>query len=178
MDGKIMTKRMLAVATLGLFFASGAQAQSIWSGRFAYENNPATAYPPNEFSLDLFGNYATRDKSGHSGDAWGLGLGANYFFTRNLGIGADTYADAFQVPYLINGSVIYRYPVMETGLAPYGFAGFGRQWEHAGQWTGHLGIGLEFRFNPHTGVFLDARRVFPDQTRDYAVWRAGLRLGF
>ena len=116
-----MMKRMLALAFWSLLIASGAQAQSIWSGRFAYENNAATAYPPNEFSLDLFGDYATRDKSGHSGDAWGLGLGANYFFTRNLGIGADTYADAFQVPYLLNGSVIYRYPLMETGLAPYGF---------------------------------------------------------
>ena len=169
---------MVGIALVGFWAGSNIHAQNVWAGRFAYEPTGESAYPSHEFSLDLGGNYATRDKSGHDTDAWGLTVGVNYFFTEHFGIGADTYADAFTRPYLLNGSVIYRHPLKEFGLAPYGFAGFGRQWEHAGQWTGHLGAGLEYRLNAHTGLFLDARRVFADQTKDYAVWRAGLRLGF
>ena len=156
----------------------GLQGQSVWPGRLSYDRSGPAGYVANEFSVDLFGNYATRDKHGNNTDAWGIGGGINYFFTRNFGIGADTYADAFTVPYLLNGSVIYRYPLGESGMAPYGFAGFGRQWDHAGQWTEHLGLGMEFRINSRTGLFLDARRVFAPQTGDYAVWRAGLRLAF
>ena len=44
--------------------------------------------------------------------------------------------------------------------------------------SGHIGLGVEYRFNARTGVFLDARRVFPDSTDDYALWRFGLRLAF
>jgi hypothetical protein len=128
--------------------------------------------------VDLLGGYATRDKRGRDKDAFGIGAGVNYFFTRNIGVGADTYADAFNVPYQLNASGIFRYPIPDTGLAPYAFGGFGRQWEFAPQWTGHLGLGLEFRLNAHTGIFLDARRVFAGQTSDYALWRTGLRIGF
>ena len=93
-------------------------------------------------------------------------------------MGADTYADAFEAPYLLNFSGIYRYPIQDMGFAPYAFAGFGRQWEHAAQWTGHIGAGIEYRVNMHTGVFFDGRRVFTDITKDYSLWRFGLRLGF
>src|SRR5256885_8890545 len=48
-----------------------------------------------EFSLDLLGSYATRNRHGHS-DAFGFGVGANYFWMRYFGVGLDTYADAFR----------------------------------------------------------------------------------
>jgi hypothetical protein len=175
-----MMKKQIATS-LGviLLAAFAAQGQNgFWSGRFGYDQVGGNAYNAQEFSLDLMGMYATRDKSGQDVDAWGLGVGLNYFFTRNMGVGADTYADAFEVPYLLNASFIYRYPVSDTGFAPYGFAGFGRQWEHAPQWMGHIGLGIEYRINVRTGVFVDARRVFPVETGDYAVWRAGMRFGF
>jgi hypothetical protein len=126
----------------------------------------------------LFGGYATRDKGGADQDAAGPGIGVNYFFTENFGIGADTYADAFEPPYLLTTSGIFRYPLGDSGLAPYAFAGFGRQWDHAAQWMGHLGAGAEFRFNAHTGFFIDARRVFPVNTDDFALWRFGFRVAF
>ena len=90
----------------------------------------------------------------------------------------DSYFDAFEAPYLLNASGIFRYPVGGTSLSPYGFGGFGRQWEHAAQWQSHVGAGVEYRLNSRTGVFVDGRRVFPDRTRDLAVWRFGLRFGF
>lgn len=143
----------------------------------AQRTTASDLYTGHEASLDLFGFYGSRDKSGH-GDALGIGAGGNYFFDRHWGVGADTYADAFNTPYMLNGSLIFRYPIGETPIAPYGFAGFGRQWEHAAQWTGHLGVGAEYRLNHRTGAFADLREVFPDNTRDYTVFRFGFRIKF
>src|SRR5437764_1040679 len=130
----MMIKSMLAIIALGILAVTAAEAQGFWSGRFDYDSGGG--YAPREFSLDLFGSYATRDRHGSGSDAWGIGAGFNFFFTHYLGIGVDTYADAFETPYLLNGSAIARYPVPETALAPYAFAGFGRQWDFAPQWLG------------------------------------------
>jgi len=89
-------------------------------------------YSRNEFSLDLYGFGASRDKDGNSTATWGPGVGANYFFTKTIGVGADSSADAFTVPYMLNGSGIYRYPFNDSGFAAYGIAGFGRQWRRPG----------------------------------------------
>ena len=150
-------------------------AQSSWPDRFAYSPGSAT-FGPRELSVDLFGGYATRDKGGADTDAYGIGVGVNYFIFDNIGVGVDTYADAFTTPYLLNVSGIYRYPIAQLGLAPYAFAGFGRQWEHDPRWTGHFGAGVEYRFNTKTGVFVDGRRVFGGD--DYALWRLGFRFAF
>ncbi len=132
------------------------------------------SFEPKEFSLDGFGFTATRDKGGADKQAWGLGAGLNYFFTECWGLGVETYADAFEVPYLLNGSALFRYP-LDDFLAPYAFAGFGRQWEHAPQWLGHVGIGLDFRVFARTSLFADLRGVFPGNTKDYALVRFGFR---
>src|SRR5688572_8471453 len=104
-------------------------------------------------TYDLFGNWATRDKDGDDGNALGIGAGVNYFFTENIGVGLDTYTDGIRIPYMLNASVIYRL-VTERALNPYGFAGLGRQWDHASQWTGHFGLGAEYKWQPNLGVFL------------------------
>ncbi len=164
----------MAVTLLGLTGLS-ALAQSSWSDRLNYAPQ-AAVFGPREFSFDILGGYATRDKGGADDDAFGIGAGVNYFIFDNIGVGIDTYADAFTAPYLLNFSGIYRYPIKDLGLAPYGFGGFGRQWEHNPRWTGHLGAGAEYRFNTKTGVFLDGRRVFGGD--DYALWRLGFRFAF
>jgi hypothetical protein len=157
---------MLIIATLGLLAAGALRAQ------------PADAgfYGPSELSGDLYGFTASRDRGGADQQAWGPGVGVNYFITRNLGIGADSYADAFKLPYQANASAIFRYPLGDSGLAPYGFAGAGRQWDNRAQWLGHLGIGLEYRFSERTGVFADVREVFPEKTADSIVFRVGFRI--
>jgi hypothetical protein len=151
---------------------------STWSDRWKYDKENHTKFMPNEGSIDLFGTYATRDRFGNGEDGWGGGIGVNYFLTRYVGIGADSYIEEWKVPYRVNGSLFIRLPIDPVGLAPYVFAGGGRQWKYAPQWTAHAGAGLEFRLNSHTGFFADARRVFADRTEDYALWRAGLRLVF
>ena len=170
-------KQLEGIGIVSIVAACSTQGQAFLVDRLAWSPTGA-GYAPREFSIDFGGGYATRDKGGADKDAFGIALGVNYFITENIGAGVDTYADAFTAPYALNFSGIYRYPISDTGFAPYGFAGFGRQWEHAAQWTGHIGLGLEFRVNTHTGLFLDGRRVFADTTSDYALWRLGLRFGF
>lgn len=157
-------KTLPLVVALGILGSSAAVAAS-------------DLYSANEGSLDLFGFYGSKDKNGHS-DAWGMGVGGNYFFTENIGAGLDTYADAFELPYLLNASAIYRYPIGDTAFAPYGFGGLGREWTHTAQWMGHVGGGVEYRMRQQTGLFADIRGVFPSETKDYAVLRFGFRIRF
>lgn len=170
----------LLMAFVGLMTVVAAQAQDFWSDHIEF-NPTAATFNDNEFSLDLFGFRGSLDKDGRDGGAWGPGVGLNYYITHCFGIGADSYADAFNDPYILNVNALARYPldgVGLPGLAPYGFFGIGRQWIHAAQWMGDVGAGLEYRFAPKTGAFTDLRGVFPGVTRNYVVWRFGIRIVF
>jgi hypothetical protein len=158
------TKLLFAIGA-GMLCGVGAMAQS------------TELFPSHEASMDLFGFYGSRDKGGNR-DAWGMGAGFNYFITQNIGVGADTYMDAFTIPYLLNGQGIFRYPLKRLPMAPYVFAGAGRQWTHAAQWLGDIGVGLDYRFQPKMGAFVDVREVFPTETQDYTVLRFGFRFTF
>jgi hypothetical protein len=159
-------RTVLVAAAVGLMAISAKRAAG------------SDLFTGNELSGDVYGFAATHDKSGHGDAAAGPGVGLNYFFTPNLGLGVDSYADAFDLPYLLNASGIFRYPIGESRIALSGFAGFGRQWNHAPQWTGHIGGGAEYRFDRRTSFFVDVRGVFPENTKDYALFRFGLRMKF
>lgn len=135
------------------------------------------SYAQKNFSYDLYGVYATRDKDGSDDDEFGLGVGVNYFFDEHMGVGLDSYAASIDWPYMLNASFIYRLSQVKP-VTPYAFAGFGRQWEHAAQWTGHIGGGAEFDLRSGTTLFADARLVLADKTSNYGVVRVGVRLGF
>ncbi|HYG23034.1 MAG TPA: hypothetical protein VEH04_09645 [Verrucomicrobiae bacterium] len=155
-------------------------AQPNWVSRFEYQAS-SDAFRAGETQLDMFGLYATSDRDNFSEDTWGLGIGGNYFVTDQLGFGLDTYVADVDWPKHIEASVIGRYPLYERyhlSMAPYGFVGIGRQFFDKGQWTGHIGGGVEYRLNHSTGVFLDLRGVFADQSKDFMVWRFGVRLVF
>ena len=172
-------KKLLVIAVLGLCSASSF-AQTYWSERFRYDRESATLFNPNELSLDMFGTYADRDKFNTEGDFWGGGLGLNYFLTRYIGIGADSYIEEWKLPYRVNGSLILRLPIDQLSMAPYLFGGGGREFKYLTQWTYHVGGGLEIRLNSHTGIFADGRRVFSDRdgVKDTALVRFGFRMGF
>ena len=129
------------------------------------------------FSYDIFGMYASQDHDGNDHDELGLGTGVNYFFNMNMGVGIDTYVDSVIWPYLLNGSFIYRFAQVQP-VMPYAYAGVGRKWAHAPQWTGHLGAGVQYELAPGRSVFADARLVLPDETDTYGVIRAGIRFDF
>ena len=179
------TKGWLIIASgvlMGLGLETTRSAEFSSQSLLGLDDRGTGLYRANEFSLDLYGFGASRDKDGNSETAWGPGVGANYFFTKTLGVGADSSADAFEVPYMLNGSGIFRYPFEETGFAVYGFGGFGRQWKHSPQWLGHIGVGGEYRCNPKGSYvgsfFVDVREEFPTETKDYTVFRFGFRIPF
>jgi hypothetical protein len=139
-----------------------------WEERFRNESD-ADLCRPAEIPIDLFGSCADRD-------AWGGGLGANFFSSRMIGIGVDSQTDRCQSPQHANGSPIVR-PPSNTGFAPYRFGGAGCDWDNT-QWTAQGRRGLELRFNKVVGLFADRRRVFPEDTPDYRSARAGIRVTF
>ena len=111
---------------------------------------------------------------------WGGGVGLNYFFTREIGIGGDINMPANGGKLIDNayGQLIARFPICDTGFAPYVFGGGGRQIEPSWQWEGHAGVGIEYRLNPGWGVFTDARYTWVKHTTDQILFRAGLRFVF
>jgi hypothetical protein len=145
-------------------------------------------YRPNELSLDMFGTASVGKYTIHhlSGDRirnntrLGAGVGGNYFFTRNLGIGADVYSENLNGSFIdsVSANLIFRLPLGESGFAPYAFGGGGHQFDPARVWFGQFGTGMEYRFTPNIGLFLDGRIVFPNETKYFGLVRLGLRLPF
>jgi hypothetical protein len=111
---------------------------------------------------------------------WGGGVGLNYFFLRNVGIGADINIPDNGGPAVdhIVGSLLVRLPIGPSGWAPYLFGGGGRGTDPVWEWQGHGGVGMEYRWNPLTGIFMDGRYVWPDKSTDRLLLRAGLRIVF
>jgi hypothetical protein len=156
-----------------------------WGNHWVY--NTADRYTPNELSLDFFGSYLAGEKGlenlfDHNirHGVWGGGVGVNYFFTREVGIGGDIVIPDDGGNFINNadGSLILRLPIANSGLAPYIYGGGGRQTDPVWQWTAHGGAGVEYRFNPVTGVFADARYIWVKKTSDEIMFRAGVRFEF
>ena len=149
---------------------------------------PEYLFRAGETSLDLFGSLSIDQETidNISGERvkddgrLGLGLGANHFFIRHLGLGVDAYTENTQHSFVDNtsGNLILRIPIEGLRLAPYAYGGAGYQFDPTGLWFGQAGAGLEFRLAKHVGIFADARYVFTDGTRNFGVGRLGLRLPF
>ena len=120
-------------------------------------------FPAHQLSLQAFGTYATRDREGERNDMGGGGLGLTYFFTRYVGIGADTYIEEWKWPYRVNGSAILRLPLPEqfSKLAVYGLGGGGREFKDIPQFTWHGGGGLEYKFTRNLGIVYRRARSLP-----------------
>jgi hypothetical protein len=151
-------------------------------------NDLAPIYRSNELSLDGFatgseGSYTINHISSQrvrKNTQGGAGVGINYFITRYVGIGADAYSENTTGTFIDNasGNLLLRLPLGESGFAPYAFGGGGHQFDAAKLWFGQAGAGMEYRFCHHIGVFVDARCVWPNETKYYGVGRAGLRFAF
>jgi hypothetical protein len=160
-----------------------------WGNHFVDGPTVPAKFTANEFSVDLFGSFtAAENKLSEVFDTnirhgkWGGGGGINYFLTREIGLGGDVNIPDNDGNFVdsINASLIVRFPSETTGLAPYLFGGGGRQTEPVWTWTAHAGVGLEFRMNPITAIFTDARYVWPekDGITDTLELRGGLRFVF
>lgn len=183
------------LGTLGTIYFANAQdstttttttTQQTTASNSAFQDS--TFYRADELSLDAFGsgsigqqtiNHISGSRIERNGRA-GAGAGANYFFTRFIGIGGDAYSEntAHNFVDSASGNLIGRLPIGNTGVAPYIFGGGGHQFDEIEQNFAQAGGGIEFRFAEHMGFFVDARYVFAAKTENYGVGRAGLRLSF
>src|SRR5215469_4158140 len=153
-----------------------------WANHWTYTYG-TSPYTDNELSLDLNGSYIANQRAiehlFHTNirhGFWGGGVGLNYFLNRYLGIGGDIqmFDSNGQLSNFVNnmnGSLIARFPIECSGFAPYIFGGGGRQTNPEWKWSGHLGVGAEFRFNPGVGIFTDARYMWVKTTPDEILFR-------
>jgi hypothetical protein len=146
------------------------------------------SYKANELNFEFFGtgtvgertlkHLSTRriERNGRLG----LGAGLSYFICRYVGVEGYAYSESTADAFIdhAGADLVARLPIGNSGVAPYIFGGAGRQFDPAVQWTYDAGAGVEWRFAPHVGVFVDGRFVWCEETRDYGMGRLGLRVGF
>jgi hypothetical protein len=152
------------------------------------QNDQPDYYRANELSLDGFGmgslgsytlGHLSNQRIRHNSQG-GAGAGINYFITRYVGVGAEAYSQNTTGTFIDNasGNLILRLPLGESGFAPYVLGGGGHQFDAAKLWFGQAGAGMEYRFCHNVGMFIDARCVWPNETKYYGVGRVGLRFVF
>lgn len=127
------------------------------------------------FSIDGFASVVTSD---FNNEKLGYGVGVNYFFTDNLGVGVEALTDRLDTDIAAGANLIYRIPIGQS--APYVFAGGGYDWETE-QVNISVGVGLEHRFTEHWGIFGDARLlkdIEGTDTPSAAFARLGIRIAF
>ena len=189
----MQNKLFVGGALLVLAISSvGAADASTSSQGMQYDQNksvdPGDYYQSNELSIDGFGTasvgkYTIENFSNsriRHNTRLGVGGGVSYFITRNIGFGADAYSENTTGTFIDNASInmIVRFPIGQSGFAPYIFAGPGRQFDLAKVWLVQAGGGAEYRFTQHLGIFLDGRWALPEKTKYYGVARLGMRFVF
>jgi len=116
---------------------------------------------------------------------WGADVDLTYFITRNFGIGVEQqWIDDGRPIWNSAVNLVLRAPLNEgSRWAPYLFGGCGIVYaaKH-GRFEGHAGAGLEYRFTPKFGTFVDGRYTWVDGRDDalpqYGAFRAGFRFVF
>lgn len=146
---------LILICTAGIAgFACGQDAtNSVMEKSSPSDDGDRPLYHAQELSIDGFasgtlGEHYIEHFTGHTlrHDArFGAGAGANYFFTRYLGIGGDAYSESVTRGEFVDaasGNLIVRVPILETGIAPYIFGGAGHQFDLVqanlrASWRGH-----------------------------------------
>ena len=185
---KLIRSNLLIAGTVLMLAAKSAIGAEPTTNEQAQAASRGDYYRARELSVDAFGtasmdvrtlNHLTGNKVRHD-TRMGAGAGANYFITRYIGIGADVYSEDTKGNFIdsAEANLILRLPLGQSGFAPFVFGGGGRQFDLTRVWFGQLGGGLEYRFTPHIGLFLDGRWVLPDKNGEYGVARLGMRFVF
>lgn len=151
-------------------------------------NRDWMGYKANELDFSFFGTGTVGKKTLHAPSTrrierdgkLGLGAGISYFFCRYVGVEGYAYSESTADYFVddVGGNLIGRFPIGHSGVALYGFGGGSRQFDPVIQWTLDAGGGIEWRFSKHVGIFTDARYVWADETKNYALGRLGVRVGF
>lgn len=153
-------------------------------------SHAASPYQQGEVTADLFGTYAQSkaklndafDRQFKNG-TFGAGVGFNYFFHRNVALGADAVipsaAHATHSFFdIVNLNLTARLPIGDSGLAPYLVGSLGRNME-TGEYTSGAALGAEYRLTKAVGVFAEGRYTWGNRDNsDFAQARVGLRFNF
>ena len=179
---------LLAIGAISISGTSlrAADTNSLSHQDMKYEQ--ADLYRANELSVDGFGtasigkytiNHPSKARVRNNTE-FGVGMGVNYFITRNIGISADAYSEDTGGAFIDSASanLTLRLPLGDSGFAPYIFGGGGCQFDLDQAAFAQAGAGIEYRFCPRMGVFLDARGVVPNEEKYYGVVRLGMRFAF
>lgn len=176
--------------------ALAALATTAFAGQAIVDKNPAPPAPESFYNAHEFYGSAAALLGARTGTlgpnadfnnstAWGADLELGYFFTRNFGIGLEGEYVDFGRP--IWGSALNFYlraPLNEgSRWAPYLFAGAGGFYgAGTSRFEGHVGAGIEYRFTPRCGTFLDGRHAWVDGRNDvipqFGLFRAGFKFVF
>lgn len=121
---------LLAVSALGASAFAG-ETYVAPSKNVVQQETVVSLYGP-EWTIDLFGTYAFTESTNERilGDhGFGGGIAVNRFFTRNIGIGLEGQALKTQREDDVVGSaainLFFRFPLGESGWAPYVYVGGG-----------------------------------------------------
>jgi len=181
------TKIIVATIALGITSAVAGPTGQPGKGKIVqptYDETPishhCTAFDGNRLELSLFGSYIFGDKD-LVDDTGGIGIAAAWFFNEFVGV-QGSYTAILSSPEVHDtaASVVARFPIKDICLAPYVYGGGGWANNSQSQGTGHLGTGLDWRFDPNQGmgVFVDYRYTFADKTDDWQAVSAGLKMNF
>lgn len=109
----------------------------------------------------------------------GGGFGVNFIFARYFGVGVENFwtSNNDDSPYHLNGYGILRYPIDSLHIAPYGLVGGGAGLGNFSYGYFTVGGGLEIRFTPNIGTFVDSRWYVGNPANGSDL-RAGVRLSF
>jgi hypothetical protein len=192
-----MNKRIL-IGTAALIVGAGISASATDTTSLTltradddnatFQNQAQELYQPYEFSIEGYGfltlneytlNHLTGQRVERNGQL-GLGAGAEYFFIKYVGVEAEGFSESTHHSFVddFGGNLVLRWPIGESGFAPYAFGGGGHRADPEPGTYADGGAGFEYRFNPHVGVFIDARWVLPDKVHDFAMGRLGFRIAF
>jgi hypothetical protein len=153
------------------------------------QTEPGDLYQAYDISVEAFGlgtvNERNRDDyyGGHHYRQGQLGAGAGleFFINRYIGIEAEGFSETTHNTFVndAGGNLVFRWPIGQTGLAPYVFGGGGHEFYPVTDNNyADGGVGLEYRFVRWFGVFTDARFVATEHTHTYGLGRLGAKFTF
>ena len=151
-------------------------------------NAPTEMFRDSELSYEAFGlgtvnEYTLDHLSGrrieHHGRL-GAGAGLEYFFIKYVGVEVEAFSTSTHHSFVddLGGNLVLRLPIANTGLAPYAFGGGGHLFDPAPGTYADGGAGVEYRFTPAVGLFVDGRYVTTDRVGNYGMGRFGVRFSF
>ncbi|HEY8898816.1 MAG TPA: hypothetical protein VIM61_00170 [Chthoniobacterales bacterium] len=144
---------------------------------------PTCNFRDMEFQIDAFGAFLANPEFATHGHTLNTGVGGgggfNFFFAKYFGLGIEGlwYGNGGSAEHMIGGNAFFRYPICSWNLAPYAMVGGGAGWDHVTVGYVSVGGGLEWRFHPNIGLFVDSR-AFLGAPDVLGVTRTGIRIAF